>query len=123
MDSQLAANDRPRTLWRQDYQLRTGSLATLFVVAVAYLTWQASLTDITENDRLYGFAGILLGLFICARPATNAIDVLIYERHSWRHVMKGTRGFAWLCLNALVMLAGCLTVIVAVMRATGHSSL
>lgn len=123
MDSQLAANDRPRTVWRQDYQLRTGSLATLFVIAVAYLAWQASLTAITENDRLYGFAGILLGLFICARPATNAIDVLIYERHSWRHVMKGTRGFAWLCLNALVMLAGCLTVIMAVMRATSQSAL
>ena len=123
MDSQLAANDRSRTIWRQDYQLRTGSLVMFFVLAVAYLAWQASLTGITENDRLYGFAGILLGLFICARPATNAIDVLIYERHSWRHVMKGTRGFAWLCLNALVMLAGCLTVIVAVMRATGHSSL
>ena len=123
MDSQLAANDRPRTVWRQDYELRTGSLAALFVLGLAYLAWQASLTGATANDRLYGFAGILLGLFICARPATNAIDVLIYERHSWRHVMKGTRGFAWLCLNALVMFAGCLTVIVAVLRATGHSSL
>jgi hypothetical protein len=123
VDSHLAANDRPRTVWRQDYDLRAGSLAALFGVAVVYLVWQASLTGSTANDRLYGFAGILLGLFICARPATNAIDVLIYERQSWRRVMKGTRGFAWLCLNALVMLAGCVTVIVAVMRATGHGSL
>lgn len=108
--------DRSRSVWEHDYEFRSGSLAALLGLAVAYLAWQASLPDVTVNDRVYGIAGMLLGLFICSRPARNGIDVLIFERHSLRRAMRGAKGVAWLCLNALVMLAGCVVVVMGAMR-------
>jgi hypothetical protein len=104
--------------WQREYEFRSGSLALLLAAAIAYLIWQASLPEVTANDRLYGIAGMLLGLFVCARPARNGIDVLIFERHSLRRAMHGAKGLAWLGLNAIVMVAGCLVVIMGAMRMT-----
>ena len=104
--------------WQREYEFRSGSLALLLVAAIAYLVWQASLPEVTANDRIYGIAGMLLGLFVCARPARNGIDVLIFERHSMRHAMRGAKGLAWLCLNAVVMVVGCLVVVMGAMRMT-----
>jgi hypothetical protein len=104
--------------WQREYEFRSGSLAFLLMLATAYLLWQASLPDVTANDRIYGIVGMLLGLYVCARPARNGIDVLIYERHSLRRALHGAKGLAWLCLNAIVMAVGCLVVIIGAMRMT-----
>jgi len=99
-----------------EYRLRSGALAALLVPAGGYLAWQHSLPAITDNDSLYGIAGVLLGLFICSRPARNGIDVLIFERIRLRRVMVGASGFAWLLLNALVMLVGWFVIVVGALR-------
>jgi hypothetical protein len=116
VDKPLGTIDRTGSVWQQDYEFRSGSLSLLLVMAVGYLLWQASLPDVTPNDRAYGIGGMLLGLFICSRPARNGIDVLIFERRSLRRAMRGAKGVAWLCLNALVMLAGCVVVVMGAMR-------
>ena len=116
VDKPLGTIDRTGSIWHHDYEFRSGSLSLLLVVAVGYLFWQASLPDVTPHDRAYGIAGMLLGLFICSRPARNGIDVLIFERRSLRRAMRGAKGVAWLCLNALVMLAGCVVVVMGAMR-------
>ena len=116
VDKPLGTFDRTGSGWQRDYEFRSGTLSLLFVLAIAYLLWQASLPDVTPNDRAYGIAGMLLGLFICSRPARNGIDVLIFERHSLRRAMHGAKGLAWLCLNAIVMIAGCFVVVMGAMR-------
>jgi hypothetical protein len=100
----------------RDYPLRSGSLAALLVPAGAYLAWQSSLPPVTDHDSVYGIFGVLLGLFICSRPARNGIDVLIFERLSLRRVMSGFRGLAWLLLNAIVMFVGWFVIVVGAMR-------
>ena len=109
--------DKPLSgAWQRDFEYGSGTLALLLVMAGTYLAGQATLPDSTEYDRVYGIGGMLLGLFICARPAKNAIDVLIFERQALRRVMRGVRGLAWLCLNALVMGVGCFVIIVGALR-------
>jgi hypothetical protein len=100
----------------REYDRRSGTLAALLVPAVIYLAWQSTLPQVTEHDAAYGIGGVLLGLFICSRPATNAIDVLIFERLSLRRVLSGVSGLAWLLLNALVMLTGWFVIVVGAVR-------
>jgi hypothetical protein len=107
---------RTRTMVQRDYKLRSGTLAALLVPGCAYLAWQSSLPPVTEHDSLYGIGGVLLGLFICSRPATNGIDVLIFERLSLRRVMAGASGLAWLLLNAVVMLVGWFVIVAGAIR-------
>ena len=116
MDKPLGTIDRTRSVGSTNTSSGAAHWWRCSVWPSAYLAWQASLPDVTANDRVYGIAGMLLGLFICSRPARNGIDVLIFERHSLRRAMRGAKGVAWLCLNALVMLAGCLVVVMGAMR-------
>jgi hypothetical protein len=101
---------------QREYKLRSGSLAALLLPGGIYLLWQSSLPQVTGHDAAYGIAGVLLGLFICSRPATNAIDVLVFERLTLKRVMSGTRGLAWLLLNALVMLVGWFVIVAGAVR-------
>jgi membrane protease YdiL (CAAX protease family) len=104
----------------EQFSLRTGSLAGLLVPAAVYLAWHQALPQVTPNDFSYGIGGILLGLFICSRPARNGIDVLMFERVSFRRVMRGASGLSWLLLNALVMLAGWLVIVIGALRLSIH---
>lgn len=103
---------------RRSHDFIPGSVAlvALLVPAGAYLAWQQTLPPITEHDRWYGVAGMLLGLFICSKPARNGIDVLLFERVSLRRVMQGVPGLSWLLLNALVMLVGVFVIIAGALR-------
>jgi hypothetical protein len=101
---------------QREYPLRSGSLAALLVPAGIYLAWQSSLPPVTSHDSLYGILGVLLGLFLCSKPARNGIDILIFERLAMRRVMTGFKGLAWLLLNALVMLVGWFVIVAGALR-------
>jgi hypothetical protein len=97
----------------QDFDFRTRTLVGLLVPAILYLGWQYYRPDMTAGSGTAdGSIGILLGLFICSRPARNGIDVMYLERGLLRRVVAGPEGFAWLLLNGTVMLAGWLVIVV-----------
>jgi hypothetical protein len=104
----------------REFSLGSASLASLLVPAAVYLVWQQSLPAITNHDSTYGIAGMLLGLFICSKPARNGIDVLIFERVSARRALKGMSGLSWLVLNAAVMLVGLFVIMVGALRMSIH---
>jgi hypothetical protein len=104
----------------KEFSLGSVSLAVLLVPAFVYLVWQQSLPAVTGHDSTYGIAGMLLGLFICSKPARNGIDVLIFERMSVRRAMKGLSGVSWLMLNAVVMLVGLFVIVVGALRMSIH---
>jgi hypothetical protein len=58
------------------------------------------------NSIMDGMVGIVLGLFICSRPAANGIDLLFVERGAFKRVVKQRAGIAWFLLNGLVMAVG-----------------
>jgi hypothetical protein len=97
----------------------TGILWGLFAAALAYLLLLYFLDTLTGNDIADGASGVLLGLYVCSRPAANAVDLLFYGRHALREAASGWSGAGWLALNALVMFAGWFVIWIGAVRFTG----
>jgi hypothetical protein len=72
----------------------------------------------TGNNRAIGSIGVLLGLYICAQPAANAVDLLFFQRGAVRQVSREWSGVGWLALNALVLLIGWLVIVIGTTRLT-----
>jgi hypothetical protein len=60
----------------------------------------------TGNDEIDGFFGVMLGLYICSKPAMHIVDLMIYGRtiRHWISAVQSDMG--WTLLNLLVMLGG-----------------
>jgi hypothetical protein len=93
-------------------------LWSLFVPATAYLFWQYYWPYSSGNSIMDGMVGIVLGLFICSRPAANGIDLLFVERGAFKRIAKQRYGFAWFLLNGLVMVLGWFVISVGAARFT-----
>ena len=91
---------------------RTGRLCVLLVPGAAYLAWTASASAITGVSRIDGTVGVLLGLFTCAHPAANAIDLIFKDRRATRRMIGEWDGIGWVLLNLLVMLIGWMAIVV-----------
>jgi len=66
-----------------------------------------------------GVAGVLLGLFICSRPAANLLDALY---RSSRFGAAGP-GWWWAALNVLTFTAGLILIIIGAMQLTRAGAL
>jgi len=87
-------------------------LAAIYGSLVRY--WFAT----TGDTRVIGIIGVLLGLYICAQPAANAVDLLFFQRDAVRQLSRGWPGIGWLALNALVLLVGWLVIVIGTTRLT-----
>jgi hypothetical protein len=82
------------------------TLWALIWLAVAYGGWLYFQRTLTGSNKLDGSIGVLLGLFICAHPAANMLDALLFARSlgwgnsSWRSTL------GWAALNLLVLFSG-----------------
>jgi hypothetical protein len=100
------------------YRRSTGVLWALLGTAAAYFIWQTRWPSLSGDVRLDGSAGVVLGLFTCARPAANAIDLFFAERGAFRRLFTRAAGARWLLLNALVMTAGWFLIVAGAARLT-----
>ena len=91
---------------------RAGRLWALLVPVVVYLGWTAYASTITGISRIDGGVGVLLGLYTCAHPAANAIDLIFKDRRATRRMVGQWDGIGWVLLNLLVMLIGWLAIVV-----------
>ena len=88
------------------------------VPASAYLLWQYYWPYSSGNAGFDGMVGVVLGLFICSRPAANGIDLIFVERGAFKRILKQRYGVAWFLLNGLVMLVGWFVISVGAARLT-----
>ena len=72
MADQGAAKRNAKTLW---------GLIVLAIVFGGVLCYLGALTGVALLD---GGIGVALGLFICAHPAANAVNMLFFERDALR---------------------------------------
>jgi hypothetical protein len=90
----------------------------LLVPAFAYLVWMTYWPMLTGMRLLDGGVGVCLGLYICSRPAANAIDLFFVPRGTFRRMTSNRSAITWLLLNALIMFVGWLVIVVGASRFT-----
>ena len=88
----------------------------LISVAAVYLVLLRVLPTRTGRPVLDGGIGVALGLFICAHPAANAVNMLFFERDSLRNVRSDWPLIRWMALNLTVLLVGWMVVFAGIRR-------
>jgi hypothetical protein len=101
------------------YRRNNGLLLLLLVLSSVYFLWQGLWPTLTYDARINGGSGVVLGLFVCSRPAANGIDLFFAERGTVRRLFTAWSGARWLLLNALVMLVGWFLIVAGATRLTG----
>ena len=91
---------------RQQYHRKTVTLFVLIAVAAVYSIWFHHRHILTGNPMVDGTFTVLLGLYICSRPAGNAIDLFFLERSPFRRMITQWSSIGWLALNILTLLMG-----------------
>lgn len=107
----------------ETYAPKRTTLMMLLPIAAMYLVWQRFWPAWTGRDWVDSAIGVVLGLYVCSRPAANGIDLFFAERGTLRRIFTRSSGFEWLVLNTAVMVIGWLVIMTAVSRlpATGES--
>ena len=72
-----------------------------------------SLTGIHQWD---GIAGVLIGLYICANPAANVLDVILFRRSMSLSSISGKSEFWFWILNSGVEFTGWLAIVNGLLR-------
>jgi len=98
---------------------RAGRLWLLALLALAYAAILHALPPLTEQAIWQGSLGIFLGLFICAHPAANAIDVLFFRRYAVQELTSAWSGWSWLGLNLLILGLGWWVIALGAIRLLG----
>jgi hypothetical protein len=100
----------------QRHKRNTPWLVGMILLAVVYGVLLFNLHTFTNNLRLDGIIGIVLGLYICSHPAANIVDLILFGRYTLRQGLS-LRGFVlWGGLNLLVMLAGLAVIVTGTTR-------
>lgn len=93
----------------------------LICFAAIYSIWFYQRRTLTGNQTVDGTLSVLLGLYICARPASNAIDLLFFERTGFRQIATRWSNIQWLLLNIFTLLMGWLVIYIGTAHLTGQA--
>jgi len=83
-----------------------GMLGVMVLLALAYAATVYVWRPLTTAHKVEGSLGILLGLFICSKPAANLLDLLFDLLHNRFQRVSGLWLTMWLVLNFIVLLVG-----------------
>jgi hypothetical protein len=82
------------------------TLWALVLIAIAYCGWLYYQHTLMGSSKLDGSLGVLLGLYICSRPAANMLDMLFFAGSAGRDGSSSRSTLLWLALNLLVLFCG-----------------
>ena len=91
------------------------TLGVVVLLALLYGGWIYTQRTITGIPRLDGVIGVLLGLFICSRPAANMLDLLFAARRAQSSSSEWS-SLGWLGLNLAVLFVGWIVVTIGATR-------
>ena len=89
------------------------------MVAATYAVLINELGALSSNVLVVGAIGVGLGLYICSHPAAAAIDLFYLDRLALQRIASAWSDIAWVGLNVLVMVVGCLVTISGATRFVG----
>lgn len=97
-------------------------LAGLIMLGGLYTGWLTYFNGLNGSNRLDGTLGILLGLYICSKPAANMLDILLFMRADLReNIVSTNRGRIWLLFNLLTGIAAWGVIFSGVLRFVRHT--
>jgi hypothetical protein len=91
----------------------------MLMVAAIYAVLINELGALSSNILLDGAIGVGLGLYICSHPASAAVDLLYMDRMAFQQLASEWADVAWVGLNLVVMVTGCMVTIVGATRFVG----
>ena len=99
------------------------ALGALYLVALRSLpaVEDVLLVGDTSVATAAGIAGVALGLFICANPASNAIDLIFMERGGLGRLSAQWSGVGWLALNGATLIVGWLVIVLGAIQLAGRA--
>jgi len=95
-------------------------LWAMILLGIAYsslLYYQRTLTGVNKVD---GFIGVLLGLYICSHPVANVLDMFFFRRGDRRQFSSRWSAVLWIVLNIAVFLIGWFVIFVGTTRLVGR---
>lgn len=104
---------------RANDRRKSAVLLALIAAAALYSLWFAAHRAVTGNPTFDGALSVVLGLYICSRPAGNAIDLLFYERGTFR--FSQWNSLRWLVLNIVTLLMGWLVIYMGTTHLTSRA--
>ena len=107
-------------MYQRHHRRGTRTLLVLAAVALIYGGLFHVLHISTGSRLIDGSIGVLLGLYICSRPAGNAVDLLFYERGAFHRITSGWAGITWLVLNLVVLFLGWTVIVAGATRFAGR---
>jgi hypothetical protein len=93
-------------------------LFVLLLIALVYTALINSNLNLTGNFKIDGTLGIIFGLFVCAHPAANVLDFVLYGKYLRLHSLSPGLTFTWWLTNGVVMYSGLLVFVVSLLRYT-----
>ena len=94
----------PRILW------------VLIAAGIAYSTLYHFVHALTRFPMPEGGIGVAFGLYICAYPAANAVNLLFFERYRLSQLSSDWPLLRWLALNLLTLFTGWMVIYVGLIR-------
>jgi hypothetical protein len=92
----------------------------MLLVAAIYAILVHEFGALSANILVDGAIGVGLGLFICSFPASAAVDLLYMDRLAFQRLASDWTNLAWVGLNLVVMVAGCMVTVVGATRFVGQ---
>jgi uncharacterized membrane protein len=105
---------------RDWYRRNSAMLWLLLLIGVAATAPLYTLRALTGSRTLDGGIGVMLGLFICSRPAGNAVDLLFFHPAGLREAISEWQCLGWLALNILVLAIGWVVIFLGAIRFVGR---
>jgi hypothetical protein len=102
----------------RQYRRKSTFLWGLILAALIYTWWFNSHNSLSGNPIIDGTLSVIFGLYICSRPAANAIDLLFSERGPFYRFASEWSSVTWLALNILTLLTGWIVIYLGVTHLT-----
>lgn len=95
---------------------KIGFLAGLILVGIAFSLLLHFHVRLTGTHQIDGILGVLLGLYTCAQPAANVLDIVLYGRYLPAHEQSERSRIYWWGLNILVLFVGWIVIVTSLLR-------
>jgi hypothetical protein len=107
-----------------DYPYRRSSRVLLawLLLATTYSLWFQQRQALTGNHKVDGALSVLFGLYVCSRPAANAVDLLFFERQRFHRLVTKWSSIKWLALNILTLLMGWYVIYIGTAHLTSRAT-